>query len=275
MRDLFSQINGINICYNILGTGYPLILIHGYAGHKEDWLPQIIELSKHFKIIYFDNRCSGKSDHPNEPITMQMFINDLKGLMDALEINRAHIVGRSLGGMIAQEFLLLYPHKVNKAILINTHYSGEMGDIIVHSSLNSQNKSYVDLEERFWNDAMFLYHSTFRRKLKKNPNKKFYNLFTLKDLIENLENNEMSKDDLINQGHAFKNFNTINDLHKIQKHILLIGASHDRIFPNSRMFEMHRILPNSRLEIIEKAGHGSPVSKAPEINNLIIKFLKL
>jgi pimeloyl-ACP methyl ester carboxylesterase len=274
MPDMKAQVNGIELCYNISGKGDPLILIHGYGGQKEDWLPQVIDLSKSFKIIYFDNRCAGMSDHPNQPITIETFAQDLKALMDFLEIQRAYIAGRSLGGMVVQQFLVSYPEMVNKAILINTHYSGEMGEIVVQSSLNSLNAENVNPEDLFWNDAMFLFHRSFRRELKKNPTKKFYNLFTLDDLIEKFKNKTINKEDLINQGHSFNNFNLIDKLSSIETPILLIGAENDRILPHSQMIEMYKKLPNSRLVIIKKAGHGSPISKAPKINELIKNFLQ-
>lgn len=270
----YIKVNEINICYDIVGNGVPLFLIHGYGGQKEDWFLQVQELKKYFKTICFDNRCTGKSDHPNEPITMRMFADDLKGLMVGLNIDKAHIAGKSLGGMIAQQFLLSYPDNVKKAILINTNYSGEMGEVIVRSTIESETNDKESSDELFWADAMFMFHNSFRRQLKKNPDKKFYNLFTLNDLIKNFEQRIKSKEDLINQGYAFNEFNTLNNLHKIENDILLIGASHDRILPNSQMHEMHEVLPNSKLKIIKKTGHGSTISRAPEINELMINFLK-
>jgi len=274
MGEHYIKVNEINICYDIEGNGVPLFLIHGYAGQKEDWFLQVQELKKYFKTVCFDNRCSGKSDHPNEPVTMKMFADDLIGLMIKLNIDKVHIASKSLGGMIAQQFLLSYPDNVKKGILINTNYSGEMGEIIVRSSIEAKNNDKESSDGLFWDDAMFMFHNSFRRQLKKNPNKKFYNLFTLNDLIKNFEQRIRSKDDLINQGFAFNEFNILNDLYKIEKEILLIGASHDRILPNFQLYEMHELLPNSKLKIIKKAGHGSTISRAPEINELMINFLK-
>ncbi|MBD3197160.1 MAG: alpha/beta fold hydrolase [Candidatus Lokiarchaeota archaeon] len=273
MKELFTKVNGINICYTVNGEGEPLFLVHGYGGRKEDWIPQIKTLKKYYKTICFDNRCSGKSQHPNELITMKMFAKDLYELMKSLNINKANVAGRSLGGMIVQQFIIDYPERVDKAILINTNYSGEMGEIITATTVESATKEIKDPERAFWDNAMLLYHSKFRRELKKNPDKKFYNLFTLQDLIKKLEENNASKEDLINQGHAFKNFNSLSQLEHIQNQVLLIGASHDRILPNSQMYEMNDVIPNSTFRLIKKAGHGSPLSRAPEINDIIIEFL--
>ena len=118
----YIEVNGIKICYEVQGVGDPVVLVHGFGAKKETWLGQFGPLSEKFKVIRFDNRGAGKSDRPNEPFTMDMFVEDIKGLMDALAIDKAHIIGWSLGGMIVQHFLLKYPERVDKAVLLLTNY---------------------------------------------------------------------------------------------------------------------------------------------------------
>lgn len=120
MTELFAAVNGIKICYEIHGVGYPVILIHGYGGTKEEWLVQVGALSTHFKVITFDSRGAGKSDRPNLPYTMDMFADDINSLLEFLEIEKGHVIAQSLGGMIAQNFVLKYPERVNKLVLINS-----------------------------------------------------------------------------------------------------------------------------------------------------------
>ncbi|MFX0018894.1 MAG: alpha/beta fold hydrolase [Promethearchaeota archaeon] len=273
MNEKFAEVNGINICYEILGEGYPLILIHGYGGTKEIWFVMKNNLSKHFKLIIFDNRSAGKSDHLNEPISMQMFADDVKGLMDYLNIKKAHIGGESLGGMIAQQFVLNYPEMVKKLILINTHYSGVMGEIIKRTIIQNFESGKLNPEEAFWERAQFGFHISFRKKLQTEPKKKFFDTFSVEDLIRMEAENPVSISDLENQAHAFENFNTLDKLNGIKSPTLLIAASHDRILPNSQMKEMHEKIPNSTLKILQKTGHFSTTSKAPEIVKLILDFL--
>ena len=125
----FADINGIKLCYEIYGrdNNIPIILIHGFGAKKEIWNSQVGALSKKFKVITFDIRGSGKSDRPNKPYTMEMFADDIKGLMDYLNIEKSHILGRSMGGMIAQNFVVKYPEKVNKLILVTTGPGGISG----------------------------------------------------------------------------------------------------------------------------------------------------
>ena len=89
----YADVNGIKIFYEIHGEGQPLFLVHGFGASRLVWIAQIKPLSEHFKVITFDNRGAGKSDRPDEPYTMDTFADDLKGLMDHLEIEKAHVVG--------------------------------------------------------------------------------------------------------------------------------------------------------------------------------------
>ncbi len=115
------KVNDINIYYEIHGEGYPLVLIGGTNHHLHKYPPQFIEMmSKQFKLILFENRGSGRTDQPDVRYTHKMMANDTAGLMDALKIEKAHVLGSSLGGMIAQELALKYPEKVNKLVLCCT-----------------------------------------------------------------------------------------------------------------------------------------------------------
>ena len=274
MTEVFAYINGINICYKKYGKGYPVILVSGFSGTKEGWIAQIGALSERFNVITFDNRSSGKSDHPNEPITMQMFANDLKGLMDFLQIDGAHLIGQSLGGMIIQQFTLNYPKYVNKLVLMNTTYSAKwIHDILIKQTSENLNKSNGAPEEAFWELSKFLYHQKFRRQMKANPKKKIFNLFSVEDLIKIDNDKHVSAQDLINQAHSLLDFNSFSRLNKIKNPVLLIASSNDVLIPLSFMKEMNEVIPNSILKIIDKAGHMVNLSNAPEVNNTILEFL--
>ena len=115
------KVNDINIYHEVHGEGYPLVLIGGTNHHIHKYPPQFIELlSKHFKIILFENRGSGRTDQPDIRYTHKMMADDTAGLMDALKVEKAHVLGSSLGGMIAQELALNYPEKINKLVLCCT-----------------------------------------------------------------------------------------------------------------------------------------------------------
>lgn len=274
MEDLYANINGVKMCYAIQGRGSPIILIHGYGGRKEGFFCQIPILSQKFKVITYDLRCSGKSAHPDNLIEMETFVKDVKELLIFLEIEKVSVLGESLGGLIAQQFALTYPEKVHKLILIVTGYSTDwLSDIILENQVKSLEKKKRNLEEYFWEQASFLYHQKIRSQMKANPKKKFYGLWSVDYLIKSSAENSTTANDLRNQAHAFKNFNSFEKLGNIKNPTLLIGASHDRVIPNSQMIKMNEKIPNCSLKIIQKAGHGVCLSRAPEINQIILEFL--
>ena len=157
MSEHFADVNCIKICYEILGEGAPVFLIHGFGVTKEEWIGQFIPLSKYFKVIRFDNRGSGKSDHPNHPYTMKIFADDLKGLMEAIGISKAHVVGWSVGGMLAQEFAINYPEKLDKLVLINTlpYWPGDEIALNMYrqSKIDSLNARKADPVKNFYDTA--------------------------------------------------------------------------------------------------------------------------
>ena len=277
MVENFADVNGIKLCYEVKGEGEPLILVHGFGSNKEGWIAQFEPLSKYFKVIRFDNRNGGKSDRPNIPNTAEMLADDVRGLLDYLQIEKAHIIGWSLGGIIVQSFAIKYPNRIKKVILINTVMGApntQGVEMLKNNHIATLKARKEDPEQAFWDGARLGYYYSFRKEMMANPNKKFYDLWSVDDLkkIENL--NPPTKQDIINQSNALLQKITEDDLKKIINPTLLIASSHDKLTSSNSMIEMHNVIPNSILTIIQKAGHSSPISRAPEINKLIIEFLK-
>ena len=111
------RLGNVSIYYEEHGQGDPLALIMGYGGSSEWWSRQVPHFSQMFCVITFDNRGTGQSDKPNMPYTMEMMAADLAGVLDAADVDAAHIFGISMGGMIAQHFALLYPDRVISLVL--------------------------------------------------------------------------------------------------------------------------------------------------------------
>ena len=114
-------IKGISFYYETHGDAEPLVYIAGVGLDLSEYDDYLIRpLSKHFKVLAFDNRGSGRSDKPDEPYSIAMMADDTIGLMDALGIEKAVVVGLSLGGRIAMELALSYPERVEKLVLVST-----------------------------------------------------------------------------------------------------------------------------------------------------------
>ena len=89
------KVNDINMYYETHGEGEALILISGNGAESSQWKDMIPTFSKNYKVIPFDNRGAGRTDRPNMEYSMDMMANDVIGLMDALAIEKAHILGAS------------------------------------------------------------------------------------------------------------------------------------------------------------------------------------
>jgi 3-oxoadipate enol-lactonase len=277
MTEQYADVNGIKICYEVAGEGEPLLLVHGFGSKKESWIAQFPVFSKHFKVIRFDNRGAGKSDRPKGTYTMEIFADDIKGLMDHLGIEKTYIAGWSLGGMIVQNFVLKYPEKVKKVILINTNYGfpDEDGPLVYKNMrLEEEKQKKIDHVKAWWDAARSGYYIKFRKEMEANPSKKWYGLWSAEDLIEMSIVDPPTTEDIEIQASALKTHDTFNRLKTIISPTLIITASHDRLTPKSSMEEIHKQIPNSKFVVIDKAGHSSPLEKSPEVNQAIIDFLK-
>lgn len=120
-----ANIGDIQIYYEEYGEGQALIMILGIGQDTVTWEFQISEFSKHFRLILLDNRDSGKSSSCSEIYTTETMARDILGLMDHLGIARAHLLGTSLGGMIAQQVALIAPERVISLVLASTTSWGE------------------------------------------------------------------------------------------------------------------------------------------------------
>ena len=120
-----QRVGDIEFYYEVHGAGpRTLVLIRGLGSNLLSWYEQIDEFSRHYKCLVFDNRGAGRTDKPDAPYSIKQMADDTAGLMDALGIGRAALLGISMGGMIAQEFALHHQEKLSCLILGCTHFGG-------------------------------------------------------------------------------------------------------------------------------------------------------
>ena len=115
----FARINGVNLHYEDHGSGYPLIFCHEYAGGYRSWEPQVNWFSRYFRCITWDYRGFPPSEVPTDPkaYSQDQLVDDLKGLMDHLGIEKAHLVGLSMGGNVVLYFGFKYPQMARSLVV--------------------------------------------------------------------------------------------------------------------------------------------------------------
>jgi pimeloyl-ACP methyl ester carboxylesterase len=116
---------GVRLNVSQTGTGEPLLLIMGTSGSPGFWEPLVAPFAEHHRVIAYDNRGLGLSERGDARITMASLATDAAALLDALEIERAHVLGWSLGSAVAQELALAHPDRVGGLVLYATWGRGD------------------------------------------------------------------------------------------------------------------------------------------------------
>jgi 3-oxoadipate enol-lactonase len=111
------EVNGVNLWYRVTGEGEPVVQIHGAGFGHFNFDPATPELSNRFRVVDYDMRGYGQSDRPVQDYDMEVWADDLAGLLDALGIDEAHVHGTSMGGMIAIVFAGKYPQRTTSVVI--------------------------------------------------------------------------------------------------------------------------------------------------------------
>jgi len=257
----------VDINYVVRGKGEPLLCFQGLGQSITSWTFQLPYFKRRMKVIALDNRGVGKSSRPNYPYTMDMFIDESKALLDYLEIKeKVHIMGISMGGMIAQQFALKYPESVKTLILLATAAMMDSKPLI------TQYKHFMEdlsLDEGFMERLKLMFSDEFIKRVEGDT--RLYE--TLRDKMT--QDNPTTLQDYINRGAAVSTHDTRNSLQIIKHPTLILAGSDDKIIPVSESEYLHEHMPNSRLEIIHGYGHGSLlVEDAEKVNSKIWDFIQ-
>ncbi|MDT5269927.1 MAG: hypothetical protein QOH49_2113, partial [Acidobacteriota bacterium] len=119
-----ASVRGIELYYEEHGQGEPLVLVPGFGMGLWIWYRQVGAFAERFRVIVFDPRGVARTAAPDAPFTMLELADDLAALLEELEVERAHVLGASFGGFVAQEFALAHPARTRSLILCCTSYGG-------------------------------------------------------------------------------------------------------------------------------------------------------
>ncbi len=252
-----ANINGIRINYKDEGRGEPLVLIAGFNSELITWFWQTRVWKKHFRIISFENRGSGKSDRLPGPYSMQTMAGDTLGLMDHLGIASAHILGVSMGGMIAQEIAIRQPERVRK-LVIGTAYAC----IDEHSGPTPQMFQAAHLPIRPMLDAMAGLM----------VNRSLFRLVMLP--MAKVKNRLADTNSILAKRDAAFIHDTRDRLCRIKTPTLVITGTADHLIRPDSSRVLAELIPGARLVEIEGGSHLLFIEMAKRFNEEVLKFLR-
>jgi len=260
------KVNDIQMYYEVKGEGFPLVMINGLGGNLDSWknyYPLAEEVSRELKLVMFDNRGAGRTDISDKEYTIKLFADDTAGLMNALRISKAHILGISMGGMIAQELVLNYPEKVAKLVLWST-CSGGSNDVQSSQEVSKKLSAAGEMsqEERL---RMLLALCLTKDFIRRNPD--FVEL-----LVQRALKHPISEEGYMRQLSAVRKFNAYDRLQQIKVPTLTLHGRKDVLIPPENGSILAEAIPNAKLVYFEKSAHML-AEEMREVINLLINFL--
>ena len=239
-----------------------IILIHGFPFNKSMWNKQVEMLIENYRVIAYDVRGHGNSDAGTEDFSIELFVDDLIGLMDALKIDRAMICGLSMGGYIALNAVENFPKRFGALILCDTNCIADTPEAKVKRMMSIENIEKHGVEQ-YANESLknlFAPESFVTNQEKVAAVKKMIMETSVKSLSSTLIALSKRKE-------------TCTNLDKINIPSLIVVGKEDKITPPDASRLMQKSIKGSTLNIIEHAGHLSNIENSYEFNIHLEKFV--
>jgi pimeloyl-ACP methyl ester carboxylesterase len=251
---------GVRIYWEEHGSGPPLLMIMGLSFTLEMWHRMIPALARRYRLILFDNRGMGRSDVPKGRFSIPQMATDAVAVMDAAGIQAAHVLGASMGGMIAQELALRFPHRVCTLMLGCTSHGGLISrwpDFRYRPNKASLSDDRMS-RERSLNDL--LYAET-----------------TMRELIEEdlmiRSGCRWTREGFLKQFGAILLWSSYLRLPRIRVPTLVVHGDQDRLIPPENGRVVARRIPGARFVLIPNAGHVMMTDQPECCLNVILEFL--
>ena len=261
------QANGQELYYEIHGNGPPLVLVMGIGYDSSLWtLAQVPALSTRFQVILVDNRDAGRSSKAHGPYEIADMADDLAGLLDALEIPHTHLLGLSMGGMIAQEFALRHEHRLDRLVLAGTGAAPARSAVDPIHVWNWVKANDPTGEVFGGLQFVSLFSTAFLR-----------NHQAVRDTADLLASSPypIGPEAYARQAEAYQRFDALERLASISVPTLVVVGEQDLLTPPWIAREVADAIPDARFEVIRGDGssHLAAIERADDFNRLVADFL--
>ncbi len=258
----YLTIEDFSMFYDVCGKGRSVLLIHGLGSDHRGWEYQENDLKRHFQLIIPDLRGHGHSRGGiSDFVPARRFAEDLDALLSHLQLDKAHVIGESMGGIIALEFVLDFPEHVDRLVLVDTtpRVTEETADVVY---------SWREAQLAGGNDAFFW--ASLRSGF--SPQWIEKNTETVQHLRQKAQS--VNAEGVVAAGLGLATADVTERLSEITAPTLVIHGDSDRIINIEMGRLINKGIGNSRLKVLKGCGHSPTVQKAEELNRLLISFLR-
>jgi proline iminopeptidase len=272
------SIRDVSLFVEVVGHGYPLLLMHGGPGADHWSLLPFRRLADQFTVIFYDHRCNGRSEGaPVSSMTWENLTADAEALRIRLGFEKWAVLGHSFGGHVALEYALRYPDSLSQLVLVDTggdsRWSQQNAAEVLAKRGYSPEK--VELARRFFNGEIapnemvpalirlgdaYSHHPSL--------------LLTARDLIHGEWRTKMRPEALIFAGrHLLKGWTVMDRLGEIKVPTLVMAGRDDFLFPPEHQLELAAGIPNAHLRILERSGHNPHSEQPAEVMEAVREFI--
>lgn len=253
------DVGGVSLEYQERGEGEALVLLHGLGCSADDWALQMSALSERYRVIAPSLRGFGGSDRPAGPCSIMQYARDMVALLDRLEIQRAHVLGHSMGGAVALQLAVANPERLNSLVVINAQPSFALRDwrryLLLLMRLLASGPAGMERLTRFL--ARHLFPHDHQAALREQMRSRY------------AKNDRRAYLAAIQ---ALAGWSVEGMVDSVATPTLVLAGEYD-VTPVADARKFARRLPNGQLEVIANSGHATPFDQHEEVNKLVLSFL--
>ena len=248
--------DGVSISYTLIGSGPPVVLLHGWTCNRLFWREQVPFLARDHRVLAPDFRGHGQSEVPDEGYTLERLAEDVHIVMRDLKMSPAVIVGHSMGGMVAQQLAASHGEDVSGLVLMATAAADPEGTLL--------SKRIAAEAPREGYRAAFLRYFPQWFIPEADP-----------DLLEWVKSQMIRTPEPVSLGlvRSYQDLDLRPGLREVRVPSLVIGATGDVSAPPLRSQELARLITGARLVVIDGVGHFVQLERPAEVNGALAEYL--